>query len=298
MRLAELRREDSPSSATRWRIWAKSGRCAGLGVPGRLRDHDGCDRAISLGGRALGAVRTARERSRAGGPGGPRSRLRRGAVRRSCGPDRDVISAAIRRAFRPRSPPEDWWPSAPAPSERTRFKPRMQASTPPSCALCRAASRRVPGDPRQRLQSFRRVVPVRTGPADTRGAHGRRCVAMVGARCAGILHSRPPGDRVRCRRHRATAGVADRLAAGEEGAELIVATPGTRLCAEAASSPSRKSQHSVAAARPSGKALRRPAGRGVGDRRGAGTGHPPGPTAWYSCPRGRPKRAPTTPRGP
>jgi pyruvate, water dikinase len=53
------------------------------------------------------------------------------------------------------------------------------------------------------------------------------CVAMVAARCAGILHSRPPdepeSDAVVIG---ATAGIADRLAAGDEGAELIVATPG------------------------------------------------------------------------
>ncbi len=53
------------------------------------------------------------------------------------------------------------------------------------------------------------------------------CVAMVAARCAGILHSRPPddpgSDAVVIG---ATLGVADRLASGEEGAELIVARPG------------------------------------------------------------------------
>jgi pyruvate,water dikinase len=53
------------------------------------------------------------------------------------------------------------------------------------------------------------------------------CLAMVRARCAGILHSRPPEDPAAdAVVVAATRGVADRLAAGEEGAELIVATPG------------------------------------------------------------------------
>ncbi|MCI4355502.1 MAG: hypothetical protein L3K06_09100, partial [Thermoplasmata archaeon] len=53
------------------------------------------------------------------------------------------------------------------------------------------------------------------------------CVEMVGPRCAGIIYSRPPDDpEADAAVISATRGVADRLAAGEEGAELIVAVPG------------------------------------------------------------------------
>lgn len=88
------------------------------------------------------------------------------------------------------------------------------------------------------LDAYRRVLASAYSPSAVsyryeRGLPAREalmavgCVEMVGARSAGILHSRPPddpgSDAVVIG---ATQGIADRLAAGEEGAELIVAMPG------------------------------------------------------------------------
>ncbi|MGE5346137.1 MAG: PEP/pyruvate-binding domain-containing protein, partial [Acidithiobacillales bacterium] len=53
------------------------------------------------------------------------------------------------------------------------------------------------------------------------------CIGMVRARSSGILHSRPPEDPASDTVViGATRGVANRLAAGEESAELVVAAPG------------------------------------------------------------------------
>ncbi len=61
------------------------------------------------------------------------------------------------------------------------------------------------------------------------------CVGMVRARSSGILHSRPPEDPASdAVVIGATRGVADRLAAGEESAELVVAAPGCEDQAESA----------------------------------------------------------------
>lgn len=88
------------------------------------------------------------------------------------------------------------------------------------------------------LDAWRRVLASAYGPSAVtyryeRGLPTREAlmavgtIAMVEARCAGILHSRPPEDpRSDAVVIGATPGVAKRLAAGEESAELIVATPG------------------------------------------------------------------------
>jgi pyruvate,water dikinase len=228
MRLTELRREDFPLVGNKMANLGDVGKCAGLRVPAGF--------AITTGA-------TARFLSEAG----LRERCERleglleldGAA--ALGPACAEVQAALR--------------AAPIPEELSNAIRRTFAATFSSECLVAVRSSAVGEDSLQAshaglyatelrvsaarlLDAWRGVLASAYSPSAVsyryeRGLPTRAalmavgCVAMVEARCAGILHSRPPDDPgADAVVIGATPGVADRLAAGEEGAELIVATPG------------------------------------------------------------------------
>jgi pyruvate,water dikinase len=226
--LAELRRDDFPLVGNKMANLGEAGRCAGLRVPpgfaittaatARFLSEAGlwerCERLEGVleldGAEALG----------------PACAEVQTAVRAA--PIPDELSNAIRQAF------EGSFPSGGLVAVRSSAvgEDSLQASH----AGLYATELHV--DAARLLDAYRGVLASAYSPSAVsyryeRGLPTRAalmavgCVAMVGARCAGILHSRPPedpgSDSVVIG---ATLGVADRLAAGEEGAELIVASPG------------------------------------------------------------------------
>lgn len=226
--LAGLRREEFPLVGNKMANLGEVGRCAGLSVPA---------------GFAITTAATARFLSEAGL--WERCERLEGVLEldgaEALGPACAEVQAAVR--------------AAPIPEELSAAIRQAFAATFPSGSLVAVRSSAVGEDSLQAshaglyatelrvsaarlLDAYRGILASAYSPSAVsyryeRGLPTRAalmavgCVAMVGARCAGILHSRPPddlgSDAVIIG---ATPGVADRLAAGEEGAELTVATPG------------------------------------------------------------------------
>jgi pyruvate,water dikinase len=226
--LAQLRREDFSLVGNKMANLGEAGRCAGLRVPagfaittaatGRFLSEAGlwerCERLEGVleldGARALG----------------PACAEVQAAVRAA--PVGEELSAAIRQAFAATFSPESL--------VAVRSSAVGEDSREASHAGLYATELRVSAA--RLFDAWRGVLASAYGPSAVSYRFERGlpthaalmavgCIAMVGARCAGILHTRPPddpgSDTVVIG---VTRGVADRLAAGEEGAELIVATPG------------------------------------------------------------------------
>jgi pyruvate,water dikinase len=226
--LKELRREDVSLAGNKMANLGDAGRCAGLRVPaGFAITTAATARFLSEAGLRERCERLEGVLELEGAQAlGPACAEVQAAVRAA--PVGEELSVAIRQAFSATFSPDCL--------VAVRSSAVGEDSREASHAGLYATELRVSAA--RLFDAWRGVLASAYGPAAVSYRYERGlpthaalmavgCVAMVGARCAGILHTRPPddpgSDTVVIG---ATHGVADRLAAGEEGAELIVATPG------------------------------------------------------------------------